>query len=75
MAVVEAVDSYKAAALKKARYDVVKDTGMSYVEIPSCPGVWAEGRTKSQALQELESVLEAWIELRLEQGLSLPAVI
>lgn len=74
MAVIDAVNTYKEAALKTVRHDVLKDSGMSYVEIPCCRGVWAEGLTKADALQELESVLEAWMELRLEQGLSLPTV-
>ena len=59
MAVIDAVNHYKKAALKTARYDLLKDSGMFYVEIPSCRGVWAEGRTKTEALRELESVLEA----------------
>ena len=74
MAVIDAVNNYKEAALKTARYELLSGTGMFYAEIPSCRGVWAEGRTKAEALQELKSVLEAWIELRLEQGLSLPKV-
>ncbi len=74
MAVIEAVNTYKVAALKKVRHEILKDSGMVYVEIPACRGVWAEGRTKTEALRELESALMAWIELRLEQGLSLPAV-
>lgn len=74
MAVINALDSYQVAALKKARFSKMADSGKIYAEIPLCAGVWAEGRTRQEAMSELESVLSAWIETRLELGQSLPAV-
>ena len=74
MAVINALDSYQVAALKQARFSKIEDSGLIYAEIPVCAGVWAEGRTKQEAMGELESVLAAWIETRLELGQSLPAV-
>lgn len=73
MAVLDSLSKYKSAALKRAKFDQL-ESGMIYAEIPACPGVWAEGHTKKDAAIELQSVLDAWVDLRLEGGLSLPAL-
>ncbi len=74
MAVLDALDAYRVSALRKARFERLDGGRTFYAEIPSCKGVWAEGATKQEAIRELESALEAWIELRLEKGLSIPSL-
>ena len=39
--------------------------GEWYASIPSCPGVWATGDTRSEAETVLESVLRGWLGLQL----------
>jgi len=44
-------------------------------EIPGFQGVWSCGDSEASATEELECVLREWVSLRLERGLSLPAVV
>ena len=67
------VEEYVEAAVGLARFEKLEE-GNVYTEIPGFRGVWAEGQTRAQAKAELHDVLEAWIELRIERGLSLPEV-
>jgi len=56
---------------------VVADLGAEegYVaRIPGFRGLLATGRTKKEALAELEDALSDWIELALKRGIGLPAL-
>ncbi len=40
--------------------------------VPELPGCMAHGNTKEQALKEIETAKELWIETALEDGLPIP---
>lgn len=40
--------------------------------VPELPGCMAHGRTKEQALKEIEIAKELWIETALEDGQTIP---
>lgn len=52
---------YVQAALKKAKYEILKDDGSYYGEIPELRGVWANADTLEECRNELREVLEDWI--------------
>ena len=60
------------AALKLAVHSKIRDKKPYYAEVPACPGVWANGASKQECVENLQSTLEGWYELRLKKGLSLP---
>ena len=61
-------------AIHRAQYTRNAD-GTFFGEIPGFQGVWSCGDTQASATEELEGVLREWVSLRLERGLSLPAVV
>ena len=65
---------YIRAAMRRARYETLKDDGTFYGEIPDFEGVWANAATLEDCREELEEVLEGWIVLSLSKGLPLPNV-
>lgn len=69
----ELFDSYKKALLTTARIKPSKDSSGYYGEIPSCPGVWAEGPVEKIVERELESALTAWLCLRFATDQSIPS--
>jgi len=71
---VDKLREYQKAALKRA---VVKylGPGEGYsAKIPGFAGLIVFGDTRREALAELETALEGWIELSLKRGDGLPAV-
>jgi predicted RNase H-like HicB family nuclease len=68
------VDDYIDAALTTARFERIEGGQKMYAEIPTCRGVWAQGRTRQQVKEELREVLKAWIELQIEGGGDLPPI-
>ena len=65
---------YIAAALHRARYEILADDGSFYGEIPGFEGVYANARTLEACRDELEEVLEEWILFRVSRDLPLPEV-
>jgi len=65
---------YIEAALETARFEKIEDGMRIYAEIPAFRGVWADGRTRKEAKEQLRQVLKGWIELQTERGQPLPAV-
>jgi len=65
---------YIQKAMEKAHYEIIDDKEPYYGEISECPGVWATGETLEQCRRNLEEVLEGWIIVRLQRGLTLPPV-
>lgn len=63
---------YILSYLNKAHYEMIDDGKRYYGEIPELKGVWALGKTLEACRQELLSVLEGWIILRLRRNLSIP---
>lgn len=60
---------YIDAAMRHARYDILKDDGGFYGEIPRCRGVYACGATLEQCRSALAEVLEDWIFFRIHKHL------
>ena len=65
---------YIEAALAKARYEMIDDEEPYYGEIPELKGIWATGKTLEECRKRLSEVIEGWIIVRLERGLSIPPV-
>jgi len=61
-------------AMKKARYEILKDDGSFYGEIPGFDGVYSNASNLEKCREELEEVLEEWLFLRLSKNLPLPKV-
>lgn len=61
---------YIASALGHAEYEIMdgEEPEPYYAHIPDLPGVWATGKTLEDCLNELISVIEGWIALRLRMG-------
>jgi predicted RNase H-like HicB family nuclease len=47
---------------------------IKYAHIPDLPGVWATGKTLEDCRNELISVIEGWIALRLRMGDPIPTI-
>ena len=65
---------YIEAAMKKARYEILKDDHSYYGEIPGFQGVYSNADILEECRKELREVLEDWILLRVSRHLSLPVV-
>jgi predicted RNase H-like HicB family nuclease len=65
---------YIDAALRHARYEILKDDGTYYGEIPECNGVYANAATLEACREELREVLEEWVLFRVHRHLSLPII-
>jgi predicted RNase H-like HicB family nuclease len=65
---------YLQAALRHARYEILKDDGTYYGEIPECSGVYANAATLEVCREELQEVLEEWVLFRVHRNLSLPVI-
>ena len=68
------LSEYLAAALGKARYEILPEDGSYYGEIPSLDGVYANATTLEFCREELREVLEEWILFRVSRNLPLPVV-
>ena len=65
---------YLAAAMKRAKYEILSDDGTYYGEIPGFQGVLANAPELEECLNTLEEVLEDWLLFRISRGLSVPVV-
>jgi predicted RNase H-like HicB family nuclease len=68
------ISEYLAAAMRHARYEIIEDEEPFYGEIPETRGVWATGTTLEACREELLSVLESWILIRIAKGMEIPMV-
>lgn len=66
--------AYIQAAMRHARYEILPEDGSYYGEIPEFQGVWANEDTLEACREELQSVLEDWILVRVADQLALPVV-
>ena len=64
---------YCQKALEKAEYKKLED-GTWFAEIPGFKGVWANGNSVEESRNELISVLEEWIVLKLRDGDPIPEI-
>ncbi|MDQ3314591.1 MAG: type II toxin-antitoxin system HicB family antitoxin [Verrucomicrobiota bacterium] len=70
----DTLTSYRKEAIELAAVtELGGDEGYA-ARIPKFPGLLATGRTKKQALAELEDALADWIDLALKRGIGLPAL-
>jgi predicted RNase H-like HicB family nuclease len=65
---------YIQAAMKQAKYEIFRDDGTFYGEIPICEGVYANAVSLEVAREELQEVLKNWILLSLTLKLPLPVL-
>ena len=65
---------YISSAMKKARYEILKDNNSFYGEIPGFKGVYSNAKTLEDCREELEEVLEEWLFFRISRNLSIPNV-
>jgi len=65
---------YLQAALRHAHYEILKDDGTYYGEIPECAGVYANAATLEACREELWQVLEEWVLFRVHRNLPLPII-
>jgi len=64
---------YIRKAMGKAVYEKLEDETYSG-EIPDCPGTIAFGETLQECQEELQSVLEGWLLVKIRHGDNLPAI-
>ena len=65
---------YIEEALKRARYEIIKDEEPYYGEVEELKGVWATGKTLEECRNNLKEVVEGWILLSIKKGLPIPAL-
>jgi len=63
---------YVEEALKRARYEIIRDDEPYYGEVTELQGVWATGKSLEECRESLREVLEGWILIRMQKGLSIP---
>lgn len=66
--------SYMDYALENAVYEIDKDEGFYWGEIPGLQGVWARHDTLEGCRRELREALSDWLALRLRLGLQIPVL-
>lgn len=64
---------YVEKAMSNAVYEKLED-GTYSGSIPDCPGTVAFGHTLHQCQQELRSVLEGWLIVKIRRGDPLPII-
>lgn len=65
---------YVIEVMAKAKIEKIHGTLPYFVSIPSFKGVWAQGRTKKEALAELQEVLEEWLLIKVRKQQFVPSV-
>lgn len=70
----DVLTDYVQAAMRRAHYEILPDTGTYYGSIPGFQGVWADAATLEACREELREVLEDWLLLALRRRDPLPVV-
>ena len=65
---------YLAAAMKRAKYEILSDDGTFYGEIPGFQGVLANAPDLEECRNTLEEVLEESLVFSLSKGLPIPVI-
>ena len=63
---------YIEEAMKKAKYEIIKDEEPYYGEIPELKSVWATGKTLEECRQNLKNAVEDWIIFSIRKNLPIP---
>ena len=66
------LSEYTEAALRHAKYEILKDQRKYYGEIPQCKGVYATAKNLETCRHQLAEILEEWVLLRVHRHLKLP---
>ena len=66
------VIEYVEAAMRHAKYEVLRDQRKYYGEIPQCKGVYASAKNLEECRRQLTEVLEEWVLVRIYRHLRLP---
>lgn len=66
--------NYIDKAMELAVYEILKDEGKYWGEIPGLQGVWARYETLEGCRRELREALSDWLALRLRLGLPIPVL-
>jgi predicted RNase H-like HicB family nuclease len=64
---------YILQAMRHGKYEIM-ESGRFFGTIPECEGLWAEGPTLEDCREELQSTLEDWLLLGLQEGHTLPVI-
>lgn len=59
---------YVQEAMRRAHYEVIKEDGSFLATIPGFKGVWANAASLEECREELQSVLEGWLILKLQDN-------
>ncbi|MBI4339741.1 MAG: type II toxin-antitoxin system HicB family antitoxin [Chloroflexi bacterium] len=65
---------YIAAALSRAKYEIIDDEEPYYGEVPELDGVWATGKTLEECRRNLAEVIDGWLVVRLKRGLPIAPI-
>jgi predicted RNase H-like HicB family nuclease len=68
------ITEYIAAALSRARYEIIEDEEPYYGEIPELKGVWATGKNLEECRHNLAEVVDGWLVVRLRKRLVIPPI-
>ncbi len=66
------ITEYIAAALSRAKYEIIDAEEPYYGEVPELEGVWATGKTLEECRHNLSEVIDGWLVVRLKRGLPIP---
>jgi len=66
--------TYIAAAMRRARYEILPENEGYFGTIDLLPGVWANAASLEVCRDQLQEVLEEWIVLGLRMGHDLPEI-
>lgn len=64
---------YINAAMSKAEYQLLED-GTYFGSLPFWQGIWSNAATLTECQNELQSVLEDWIIMALEEKTPIPVI-
>ena len=65
---------YVEAAMRRARYEILKDDGSFYGQIPPCRGVYANAPSLEDCRTALLEALEDWLLFRIHKHLPVPKI-
>ena len=63
---------YIATVMESAIIEKIDDPMPFLATVPEFKGVWAQGKTRREALSELQEVLEEWILLKIRKQQFVP---
>ncbi|MDD5055438.1 MAG: type II toxin-antitoxin system HicB family antitoxin [Candidatus Peribacteraceae bacterium] len=65
---------YLREAMATAKIEKIDDPLPYFASLPAFKGVWAQGKTKKEALAQLQEVLEEWLLVKVRKQQFVPTV-